>query len=162
MAQLTAGTGTDTGIRRGRSFKGQRGQALIETAIAIPIILLVAVSIFEFGRAYQTLQVMSNAAREGARVAVLPGATTADVQTRVKNYLQGGAIANFNAATVTLVPNTTIVVGAGTASASLVTVQLPFSFMVLNPIANLIVKGTPLGTPIVLTTTARMRNEAQS
>ena len=35
---------------------------------------MVAVGIFEFGRAYQTWQVLTNAAREGARVAVLPNA----------------------------------------------------------------------------------------
>jgi Flp pilus assembly protein TadG len=46
--------------------KNERGAALIETAITIPIILLISVGIFEFGRAYQTWQVLTNAAREGA------------------------------------------------------------------------------------------------
>ena len=59
-----------------KRFKNQRGAALIETAITIPIILLVSVAIFEFGRAYQTWQVLTNAAREGARIAVLPFETS--------------------------------------------------------------------------------------
>ena len=46
-----------------KRLKGQRGAALLETAITLPIILLVSVSIFEFGRAYQTWQVLTNAAR---------------------------------------------------------------------------------------------------
>ena len=55
--------------------KNERGAALIETAITIPIILLISVGIFEFGRAYQTWQVLTNAAREGARVAILSDKT---------------------------------------------------------------------------------------
>ena len=60
-------SGTNHAVRR---FKNQRGAALLETAITIPLILLVSVAIFEFGRAYQTWQVLTNAAREGARIAV--------------------------------------------------------------------------------------------
>ena len=56
-----------------KRLKSQRGAALLETAITIPLILLVSVSIFEFGRAYQTWQVLTNAAREGARIAILAG-----------------------------------------------------------------------------------------
>src|SRR4029434_1742371 len=50
----------------------ERGQALIEVALTLPLVLLVAVGIFEFGRAYQTWQILPNVAREGARVAVTP------------------------------------------------------------------------------------------
>ena len=42
-----------------------------------------------------------------------------------------------------------------------VTVNYPFSFIVLNPVANLVVSGTAVGTPITLTAAAEMRNEAQ-
>ena len=67
--------------RRGRVLRGgsERGQSLIETALTLPLLLLVSVSIFEFGRAYQMTQVLTNAAREGARVAVLPGSTSDQV-----------------------------------------------------------------------------------
>src|SRR5688572_32942486 len=58
-----------------KRFRNERGAAIIETALTLPLILLVCVGIFEFGRAYQTWQVMTNAAREGARVAVLPNPT---------------------------------------------------------------------------------------
>jgi Flp pilus assembly protein TadG len=139
----------------------ERGQAMLETAVILPIILLVCVSIFEFGRAYQTTQVLTNAAREGARVAVLPSSTTEDVQARVSAYLQSGQLGNYASATVAVDPNVTISIGASTASASLVTVSYPFSFMVLNPVVNLVSKGSALGDPITLTSSAEMRNEAQ-
>jgi Flp pilus assembly protein TadG len=55
-----------------RNFRSEKGTALIEAAVTIPLLVFVCVGIFEFGRAYQTWQVVTNAAREGARVAVLP------------------------------------------------------------------------------------------
>src|SRR5262245_64566831 len=77
-----------------RRLKSERGTAILETALTLPLLLLVAVAIFEFGRAYQTWQVMTNAAREGARVAVLPGtaAGSSVVDTRVRQYLQMGGL----------------------------------------------------------------------
>ncbi|PYR71259.1 MAG: hypothetical protein DMF88_00460 [Acidobacteria bacterium] len=55
--------------------RDERGAALVEMALTLPLMLLVSAGIFEFGRAYQTWQVLTNAAREGARIAVLPGTT---------------------------------------------------------------------------------------
>ena len=77
-----------------KRLKGQRGAALIETAITIPLVLLVSVAIFEFGRAYQTWQVLTNAAREGARIACLPDYTDTQVTSTVTNYLNGGRLPN--------------------------------------------------------------------
>ena len=78
----------------------ERGQALLETAMVLPIILLVSVGIFEFGRVYQTVQILTNAAREGARLAVLPNATPADVQARVSTYLTAGQLKNQDGVTL--------------------------------------------------------------
>jgi hypothetical protein len=53
-------------------------------------------------------------------------------------------------------------IGATTATASVVTVSYPFSFIVLNPVVNLVVRGSTLGAgPFSLTASAQMRNEAQ-
>ena len=57
-----------------QKWREERGAALIEAAVTIPILLLIGVGLFEFGRAYQTWQVLTNAAREGARISVLPNA----------------------------------------------------------------------------------------
>ena len=127
----------------------------------MPLLLLVSVGIFEFGRAYQTWQVLTNAAREGARVAVLPNPPAGSVEARVRAYMQSGQLSNAATATVTVDSNQTISIGAANASASLVTVSYPFQFMVLNPVANLIAGSTTLGTPFTMTASAEMRNEAQ-
>ena len=138
----------------------ERGAAIIETALTLPIILLVAVGIFEFGRAYQTWQVMTNAAREGARVAVLPNPTDGP-EARVRAYLQLGGL-NFDESVGVSVTAVDVSLGAaGTASASRVTVTYPFTFMVLQPVAQLVIPTTTAGGPITMTASATMRNETQ-
>jgi Flp pilus assembly protein TadG len=138
-----------------------RGTALIETAMVLPILLLISVAIFEFGRAYQTWEVLTNAAREGARVAVLPSATTSGTQARVMQYIQNGQLST-QGVNVSVNTNVPVSLGAaGTASGSQVTVQYPFSFIVLQPVARLVTSGTLLGAPFTMTATATMRNESQ-
>ncbi|MCI0583916.1 MAG: pilus assembly protein [Chloroflexi bacterium] len=57
-----------------RSRRTRRaGQALTEFALVIPIFLLVLYGIIEFGRYVYTVQVLNNAAREGARYAIVHG-----------------------------------------------------------------------------------------
>ena len=138
-----------------KRLRNQCGAALIENAITIPLVLLVSVSIFEFGRAYQTWQVLTNAAREGARIAVLEGPTDAQVTTTVRNYLTAGRISNASSASVTVVRN----VPFGSTTASRVTVNYPFQFIVLNPVAKLVRKGSTVGTPLTMQSSALMRNE---
>ena len=140
-------------------LKNERGSALLETALTLPLVLLLSVGIFEFGRAYQMFQVMTNAAREGARVAVLPGSLDTDVTARVQAYLAAGQIANTSSATIAIDHTKTVSIGGNNAPATQVTVSYPFSFMVLNPVAQLVVHGTTLGSSFTMTTTALMRNE---
>lgn len=141
-----------------RFLKNQRGSALIETAITIPIVLLVSVAIFEFGRAYQTWQVLTNAAREGARVAVIQGMTDQRVQDTVRNYLTSGRITDPGSASVNI--NRNVAINGGD-TASSVTISYPFNFIVLNPVARLVVSGTNTGSaPVTMQSVATMRNES--
>ena len=142
------------------------GAALVETAFVLPIMLLVSVGIFEFGRAYQTWQVITNATREGARVAVLPEYTDDSVKARVRTYLKDGglpaAIVDDMAKTNVDITATTIPVDVGgtvTASAARVVVEYPFEFMVLQPVAQLVVNGSLAGEPFTMRMTTIMRNE---
>ena len=56
------------------------------------MLLLVVLGIAEFGFIFQRYEVVTNAAREGARMAVLPGYTTADVDARVRVYVKEGRV----------------------------------------------------------------------
>ena len=105
---------------------------------------------------------LTNAAREGARLSVLPNPTAGAVDARVRSYLTSGQLTNAADATIVVNPNATVSIGGGaTASASLVTVNYPFQFVVLQPVARLLVSGSTLGAPITLTASAEMRNESQ-
>ncbi len=140
-------------------LKNERGTALLETAIVLPLVLLVSVSIFEFGRAYQVFQIMTNAAREGARIAVLPGTTDTAIKQRVVDYLTAGQIPSPSANWVSIDHSQTVTTGAGNAQATAVTVNYPFNFMVLNGVAKLVVGNSTAGSAFTMTTSALMRNE---
>lgn len=141
-------------------WRKQEGTALIEAAFTLPILLFLSVSVIEFGRAYQVFQVVTNAAREGARIAVLPGTSDSDVLNRVQTYLQAGQINNATSASVQIDRNTSISIGSGTATASRVEVDYPFSFIVLQPVASLVTgNSTTLGAAFTMKSAATMRNE---
>jgi Flp pilus assembly protein TadG len=56
-------------LRSGR--RSESGQALVEFALLLPVILLLVVGMLEFARAWNLHQAMTDAAREGARRMVL-------------------------------------------------------------------------------------------
>ena len=56
-----------------------RGQSVVETAIAITVFLLLIMGAFDFGRAIFAYNSLSNAAREAARVGAIPTNTVADI-----------------------------------------------------------------------------------
>jgi Flp pilus assembly protein TadG len=139
----------------------ERGSALIEAAITIPILLLLMVGIFEVGRAFETWQVLSNAAREGARMSVTPNSDEVTTSALVRQYMADGQLTESAAADVDVNKDATIVVNGTNVGASQVTVDYPFEFIVLQPIARLVVPGTDTGEAITMRATALMRNEAQ-
>jgi Flp pilus assembly protein TadG len=69
--------------------RGERGQALAEFALILPLVLLFIAAILEFGRAWNIKQAVTDAAREGARYTVVMDATMsmADVEAKVEERL---------------------------------------------------------------------------
>jgi hypothetical protein len=61
-------------------------------AIVLPIFILAFIGILEFGRAIMMQQILVNAAREGGRRAIVPGATSDEVETLVKDYLEAAGL----------------------------------------------------------------------
>lgn len=53
------------------SGRRSRGQALVEFALVIPLFLLMLVALFDLGRAVFAYNTLTNAAREGARLAIV-------------------------------------------------------------------------------------------
>jgi Flp pilus assembly protein TadG len=144
-----------------RLLKNERGAALIEAAVTIPIILLISVGIFEFGRAYQTWQVLTNAAREGARVAVIEGTSDAQITAAVRGYLTIGGIPGAGTTMVSIDHNVALAssIPGAPSSGSRITVNYPFEFIVLNPVVRLITPASTAGQPLTMRAEAVMRNE---
>jgi len=76
----------DASARRGR------GQALVEFALVIPIFLLIVVALFDLGTAVFAYNSLTNAAREGARMAIV----NQDVPTIVSRAKSQSAIVELD------------------------------------------------------------------
>lgn len=77
----------DGGKRRGRS-----GASAVEFAMIAPVFVALVLAQVESSRLGMVSQMMTTAAREGCRVAVIDGNTLADVQARVNSILNPSGI----------------------------------------------------------------------
>lgn len=124
--------------------KYRRGAAVVEFALIAPLLFLLVFGMIEYGRMVMVQQILTNASREGARMGVLDGTTTADVTTSVDNYLLGASVHN---ATVTVTPNPPSSAGFG--EPVTVTVSIPFNQVSWLP-APLFLNGTTLSSQTVM------------
>jgi Flp pilus assembly protein TadG len=124
------------------------------------MLLLVVLGIAEFGFMFQRYEVITNAAREGARIAVLPGYSTADVQNRVTAYVTQGRVPTTLTNPVVAVADVDIPVpGRLPISARRVTVTYTHTYMFLPGIGALF--GSAY-TTVPITAVAEMRMEVGS
>jgi hypothetical protein len=142
-------------IRSFAVWRDQSGAELIEFAIVFPVLLLTMLGMFDFGLLFQRYQVVTNAAREGARVAVLPGYSDADVETRVNQYLAAGGLTD--PATITVGASETIRIGGECISVRPVTVAYPHTFSFVGTLMTAL--GSTGFTSTTVQGTAAMRNE---
>jgi Flp pilus assembly protein TadG len=63
-----------------------KGQALVEMALILPIIILVLVAIIDFGLLFNNYLLVTNSSREGAREAAL-GQSDEDIQSDILHLL---------------------------------------------------------------------------
>ena len=75
----------------------RRGAAMVEFALILPVLVLILFGVIEFGRMVMVHQVLVNASREGARLAVLPGTTSAQVQNTIDGYMASAGITGHTA-----------------------------------------------------------------
>ena len=98
--------------------KNRRAAAVVEFAVVAPCFLLISFGMLEYGRMVMVRQIITNSSREGARVAVLEGATTAEVASAVQTYPGNTSIPG---AEVSVDPNSPSSAGYGEAVAVAVT-----------------------------------------
>ncbi|MCE5267671.1 MAG: pilus assembly protein [Planctomycetaceae bacterium] len=130
-----------------RCRRNRRGAALVEFAIVAPIFFLLVFGIIEFGRAIMVQEIITNASREGARLAVLdaPNPTAGQVNTTVTTYL---ANAGISGATVTINPAEPTSAGYGQPVS--VTVSIPFGNVSWLPAPMFLGKATKLTAKSVM------------
>ena len=141
-------------VRTLRRFRrDRRGQALVEFALVVPILLLLVLGIIDFGRAWNLHQTITDAAREGARQAVISNAVTQDSAVaivagviRASGFDPGLATVGFPDGFKT-----------GRGEVTTVTIDMPYRFGFLAPFIRLVT--TDNTATIRLRTYARMRNE---
>jgi Flp pilus assembly protein TadG len=125
----------------------------VEFAIVAPIFFLMILGMLELGRAVMVQQVITNASREGARMAVLDGAQrvgSADdpgVIDSVERYLTNANISP-DSATITIDPYTPSDAGYG--SPVTVTVGIPFSAVTWLPAPRYLTGGKTLSATTVM------------
>lgn len=64
------------------NLKDQKGQALVEFAIVLPILLLLVMGILQFGMMLNSYLTIENAAREGARTGII-GSSDSEIQNLI-------------------------------------------------------------------------------
>lgn len=125
----------------------EAGVALIESAFVLPILLVLAMGMLDFGRAFHTKSLLDQAAREGARLAVITDPDPAMVTSRVNQILQPAGI---TASSVTV---TGPAVGT---MLDVVTVSATFTFMTPGIFALV---GGDYGNTIAMSSQCVMRHE---
>jgi Flp pilus assembly protein TadG len=117
---------------RGNRHQPRRGVATIEFALVAPILVLLLLGIWEIGRLVQVMEVLYNAAREGARQASTATATLTDIKANVRSYIQNAepSISNLTGYDMTYAnitrPSVTDPTGATQLDKFTITVTLPF------------------------------------
>lgn len=125
----------------------------MEFAIVAPIFFLMILGMLELGRAVMVQQIITNASREGARVAVLDGAqrvgNEADpgVIDSVERYLTNANI-NPDSASILIDPFTPGDAGYG--DPVTVTINIPFSAVTWLPMPRYLVGGKTLSATTVM------------
>ncbi|NTV90895.1 MAG: pilus assembly protein [Clostridiales bacterium] len=125
--------------------KQSKGQTLVETALILPIIILLLMGIVDFGLLFNNYLVVGNAAREGAR-----NAAVGDTDTQIMTIINTAtASLDPDKVTVTITPTE-----ASRVSGDEISVTVTYEYAMITPIISSL-----LGSPIDLTSTTVMRLE---
>lgn len=139
-----------------RRWRSDTGAELIEFALVFPLLLLVVLGIVDFGLVFQQYEVLTNAAREGARIAVLPNYSAADAQARVDQYIAAGMLSMGGSVTTVVGTPTKVTIGTNCMTTITVTVSYPHQYLFLGGIASYF--GASFGTK-TLNASSTMRME---
>lgn len=143
--------------------RDRRGQALVEFALVIPIVILLMVGLFDFGRVVFINNTLGDGARHGARQAIIDP-RSADYCTRVeagtRSAIRGQPLTAFTVSyipvTTTGIPSTAIVLCRSVSGSPLARVgNAPLAAKPGDRIAVALEATVSLATPLVAQATGR-------
>ncbi|MFX4260594.1 TadE/TadG family type IV pilus assembly protein [Pelotomaculum propionicicum] len=129
-------------------IKNKRGQALVELALALPLIFMLVMGTIEFGRLFHSYLLITNASREGARIAIT-GADDLTIIARVNDVTSS----LNNTKEIDIIPEDPSVRFSG----SSVKVTVDYKHNIITPVLNSI-----LPNPVKLTSSTSMRMEGKN
>lgn len=164
-----------------RLLRDERGGAMVEFALVVPLLLVLMMGIIDFGRAWNVKQALTDAAREGARRAVVrdgavktgtaeaPGTVPAIILNRLAaaglstedawdpaNHTASCSGWSTPAAEVSVPTIYGCGWGANWGSEARVVIVAPYPFSILGPVLKL--TGGNMG-PVQMQASSVMRNE---
>ena len=123
-------------------FKSRRGNAVLDAALVLPILLYLAFGTVEFGYYFYVKNTLQGAAREGVRAAIPAAANNDSVTTAVSNAMTAAGL-QASGYTVTISPSN--VSGQTEGTSITVTVQCTWGSIGVRPMqlmsASKVVKG---------------------
>lgn len=109
------------------NLKDQKGQALVEFAIVLPILLLLVMGILQFGMMLNSYLTIENAAREGARTGII-GSSDSEIQNLIISTSPNLDPAKLK---VTITPS-----GAARKPGDTLTVKVTYNYELIVPIIS--------------------------
>ncbi len=110
-----------------KKLKNQKGQALVEFTIVLPILMLLIMGIFQFGMMLNAYITIGNAAREGARAGII-GSSDAEIQNLIISTSPSLEPENLAAS---IIPSETNRISGGT-----LTVNVTYNYKLTVPIIS--------------------------
>src|SRR5262249_28759253 len=110
----------------GKRARPRRGALATEFAFGLPLFLLLILSVIEMSRLGMAYNLLALAAREGCRVAVIPGNTQTDGEAAAQRILNGGGITSYNTPQWTWGNGQSSLAGTQLGDAVTLTLSVPF------------------------------------
>lgn len=127
-----------------RPLARQAGQALVEFALILPVLVLILMGVFDFGRAFFGYNAISNGAREGARYGIIhPTARDPSPPYADPDTIEGRAVAQTFILDIDEV-DVQVTFPSGTERGNPLTVTMQYHFYALTPLISIIWGGGAL------------------
>ena len=115
---------------RGKRKGKEKGQSLVEVALALPVLILILAGALDLGRLYYVTVALTDAAGEGATYAAINPHDTAEIVSRAQ-AASGGL--------VQIEPGNVAIDCPVVAAGMPVTVTVSYDFTIATPLVNMIV-----------------------